>query len=250
VELGEGLSVAEAFDALCRRYPEMADLAGSLMYAVNAEYVTPDQPLRAGDELALIPPVSGGAPDGLFEVTAEPLTRSGDRARPGRAAPSPVPGRRDNSRGRRVLYLEYDAYPEMATRVMRQIAEAAMARWPLTDIAMQHRTGRLEIGETSLVIAVASPHRREAFEACHHLVDRFKEVVPIWKKEVWEAAGLDRGRTSRRRAGLATWPKNCPRPATLLQYFPTAAPPHRPPSREDRLRPAATAATSCTSTRS
>ncbi len=93
---------------------------------------------------------------------------------------------RDNSRGRRVLYLEYDAYPEMATQVMRRIAEEALGRWPLTDVAMQHRTGRLEIGETSLLIAVSSPHRKEAFEACHHLVDRFKETVPIWKKEVWE----------------------------------------------------------------
>jgi molybdopterin synthase catalytic subunit len=93
---------------------------------------------------------------------------------------------RNENLGRRVLYLEYDAYPEMAERVMREIAEEAMGRWPVTDVAMQHRTGRLEIGETSLLIAVSSPHRREALEACHALVDRFKQVVPIWKKEVWE----------------------------------------------------------------
>ena len=93
---------------------------------------------------------------------------------------------RNNSEGRRVLYLEYDAYPQMAEKVMRQLAEEVMARWPLTDVAIQHRTGRLEIGDTSLLVAVSSPHRKEAFESCHHLVDRFKEVVPIWKKEVWE----------------------------------------------------------------
>jgi molybdopterin synthase catalytic subunit len=93
---------------------------------------------------------------------------------------------RNENLGRRVLYLEYDAYPEMAERVMRDIAGQAMVRWPITDVAMQHRTGRLEIGETSLLIAVSSAHRKEAFEACHALVDRFKEVVPIWKKEVWE----------------------------------------------------------------
>jgi molybdopterin synthase catalytic subunit len=93
---------------------------------------------------------------------------------------------RNNSRGRRVLYLEYDAYPEMAEKVMRRIAQEAMERRPLTDVAMQHRTGRLEVGETSLLIAVSSGHRKEAFEACHALVDRFKEAVPIWKKEVWE----------------------------------------------------------------
>jgi len=93
---------------------------------------------------------------------------------------------RNENLGRRVLYLEYDAYPEMAERVMRDIAAEAMGRWSVTDVAIQHRTGRLEIGETSLLVAVSSAHRKEAFEACHALVDRFKEVVPIWKKEVWE----------------------------------------------------------------
>lgn len=93
---------------------------------------------------------------------------------------------RDHSHGRRVLYLEYDAYPEMAERKLREVAEEALARWPITDVAIAHRTGRLEIGETSLLVAVSSPHRQEAFAACHHIVDRIKEVVPIWKKEVWE----------------------------------------------------------------
>ncbi len=126
----------------------------------------------------------------LFEITDAPL----DPQRVVGHVSSPEAGGialfygvvRDNNMGRRVLYLEYDAYPEMAAKMMREIAEEAMARWPLTDIAMQHRTGRLEIGETSLLIAVSSPHRKEAFEACHALVDRFKEVVPVWKKEVWE----------------------------------------------------------------
>jgi molybdopterin synthase catalytic subunit len=93
---------------------------------------------------------------------------------------------RDHSHGRRVLYLEYDAYPEMAERKLREVAEEALARWPITDVAIAHRTGRLEIGETSLLVAVSSPHRHDAFAACHHIVNRIKEVVPIWKKEVWE----------------------------------------------------------------
>ncbi len=126
----------------------------------------------------------------LFEVTTEPLDpqRLIDNVRKDESGAVAVflGVVRNSSLGRRVLYLEYDAYPEMATRVMRQIAAEAMERWPLTDVAMQHRTGRLEIGETSLLIAVSSPHREEAFEACHHLVDRFKEVVPIWKKETWK----------------------------------------------------------------
>ncbi len=196
VELGEGLSVGEAFRLLCQRFPELAAHAETLMYAVNAEYVHADHPLRGGDELALIPPVSGGAEprpepvEGPFEVTAERLDpqRLAEHVRRDDSGAVAVFSGvvRDNSRGRRVLYLEYDAYPEMATRVMRELAAEAAARWPLTGVAMQHRTGRLEIGEASLVIAVSSAHRKEAFEACHHLVDRFKEVVPIWKKEVWE----------------------------------------------------------------
>jgi molybdopterin synthase catalytic subunit len=93
---------------------------------------------------------------------------------------------RDYNAGRRVLYLEYDAYPEMAEKVMRELADEIKSRWPVTGIAAQHRTGRLEIGETSLLVAVSSPHRREAFEACHAYVDRLKESVPVWKKEVFE----------------------------------------------------------------
>lgn len=93
---------------------------------------------------------------------------------------------RDNSMGRRVDHLEYDAYPEMAAKVMRDVAEEIKRRFPVTDIAIQHRTGRLEIGEASLLVAISSPHRKEGFAAAAVLVDRFKEVVPVWKKEVWE----------------------------------------------------------------
>lgn len=93
---------------------------------------------------------------------------------------------RNNNLGRRVLHLEYDAYPQMAEKKLRQVAEEIMSHWPVTDIAIAHRTGRLEIGETSLVVVVSSPHRREAFDACQHAVNRIKEVAPIWKKEVWE----------------------------------------------------------------
>lgn len=93
---------------------------------------------------------------------------------------------RDHSRGKRVLYLEYDAYPEMAERTLRQIGEEIRERWGLDRVAIVHRIGRLEIGEASVAIAVAAPHRAEAFEACRYAVDRLKEIVPIWKKEVWE----------------------------------------------------------------
>jgi molybdopterin synthase catalytic subunit len=126
----------------------------------------------------------------LFEITQEPLDpqRLADHVRSDESGAVALfyGVVRNHNKGRKVLYLEYDAYPEMATKVMRQIAEEMKERSPIDDVAIQHRTGRLEIGETSLLIAVSSGHRKEAFEACHALVDRFKEVVPIWKKEVWE----------------------------------------------------------------
>lgn len=92
---------------------------------------------------------------------------------------------RSPSRGRTVLYLEYEAYPEMAVRKMRQIAEEIRERWGITRVAIRHRVGRLEVGEASVAIAVAAPHRREAFEACEYAIARLKRIVPVWKKEVW-----------------------------------------------------------------
>ncbi|HLB29673.1 MAG TPA: molybdenum cofactor biosynthesis protein MoaE [Dehalococcoidia bacterium] len=93
---------------------------------------------------------------------------------------------RNESRGRRVIHLEYDAYPAMAERVLARIAQEAASRWPVADMALCHRIGRLEIGETSLVVAVSSPHREEALAACHYAVERIKAILPVWKKEVWE----------------------------------------------------------------
>jgi len=126
----------------------------------------------------------------LFKVTDDPLDpRELEREldKPENGAVVTFQGVvRNHSRGRTVSYLEYDAYAPMATKVMAQIAEEIKARWPITDIGIWHRTGRLEIGETSLLVVVTSGHRKEAFEACHHAVDRIKEIVPVWKKEVWD----------------------------------------------------------------
>ena len=93
---------------------------------------------------------------------------------------------RNNNLGRRVEYLEYDAYPPLAERMLAEIADEVRARWEVTGVAIHHRTGRLEIGEASLLVAISSAHRAEAFDACHYCVDRVKQVVPVWKKEVWE----------------------------------------------------------------
>lgn len=126
----------------------------------------------------------------MFEVVDRPI----DEQAVARAVADPGAGGictfsgvvRDNSRGKRVLYLEYEAYPEMAIKQMEAIAAEVRARWSIRQIAMVHRTGRLEIGEASVVIAVSSAHRGEAFEACRYAIDRLKQILPVWKKEVWE----------------------------------------------------------------
>ena len=188
IEVGEGLTAGDAYALLAREHPAIAGFASSVTFARNQEYVSPDTPLAAGDELALIPPVSGGGE--LFEVTSDVL----DPNRIVEAVRRDDAGAvtlfygivRNENIGRRVLYLEYDAYPEMATKVMREIAAEIRERFAIAEIACQHRTGRLEIGETSLLVAVSSAHRAEAFEACHAYVDELKARVPIWKKEVFE----------------------------------------------------------------
>ena len=188
VEVGEGLTASDVYTLLAREHPAIAGFSSSVTYARNQEYVSADTPLSPGDELALIPPVSGG--DELLEVTSDPLDpdRIVDAVRRDEAgAVALFYGIvRNENVGRRVLYLEYDAYPEMAAKVMHEIAGEIRDRWPVIDIACQHRTGRLEIGETSLLVAVSSAHRREAFEACHAYVDALKQRAPIWKKEVFE----------------------------------------------------------------
>ncbi len=193
LELAEGATVAQLRDQLGQEYPAVTPYLTSLVCAIDEEYVTSDYALHDGDEVALIPPVSGGGADadeGWFQVTSEPL----DGERLMKAVRRDESGAvvlfsgvaRDNSEGRRVRALEYDAYPSMAEKKLREVADEVRARWPITGIGVLHRTGRLAIGETSLLVAVSAAHRREAFEACHYAVDRIKQIVPIWKKEIWE----------------------------------------------------------------
>jgi molybdopterin synthase catalytic subunit/molybdopterin converting factor small subunit len=157
-----------------------------LLYAVNREYAESGQPLAEGDEVALIPPVSGGA----FVVTDNPLSLeaaveevTNDRA----GAVATFSGTvRSESRGRTVHHLEYEAYTEMAESVMAGLATVLKARYQLQDVAIHHRVGRVEIGEASVVIAVSAPHRADALAACKDAIDALKETVPLWKKEVYE----------------------------------------------------------------
>ena len=157
-----------------------------LLYAVNREYADPDQELRDGDEVALIPPVSGGA----FRVTAEPLSLDAAVAevadeQAGAIATFTGTVRRQ-SRGREVTHLEYEAYAEMAEDVMAKLAADLETRHELCRVAIHHRVGRLEIGEASVVIAVSAPHRQDALAACREAIDTLKETVPLWKKELYE----------------------------------------------------------------
>jgi MoaE-MoaD fusion protein len=157
-----------------------------LLYAVNREYADRERQLHDGDEVALIPPVSGGA----FRVTEEPLSLEAAAAevadeRGGGVATFMGTVRRQ-SRGREVTRLEYEAYAEMAEDVMAQLAHDLLERYELCAVAIHHRVGTLGIGEASVVVAVSAPHRQDALAACKDAIDTLKETVPLWKKEVYE----------------------------------------------------------------
>ena len=199
-EFPDGATVAEIWHAMVREFPALGGHRDSVGFAVNQEYVEGDFKPHAGDEIAFIPPVSGGAdkPDDSFigpiTIGCGPI----DVAALERAAASPAAGAivtfagttRQTNAGRQVTRLEYEAYEPMALREMRKLAREACQRWPIVRIAIAHRIGVVEIGETSVAIAVAAAHRAEAFEACRFAIDRLKEVVPIWKKEHFEGGEI------------------------------------------------------------
>ncbi len=173
---------------LLHQYPPLRTLP-SPSFAVGDEYVPGDHPLREGDEVVLIPPVSGGAEVFVDLVEAPiPIQELLDRVRhPHAGAVVLFLGTvRENTGTQYVLYLDYEAYPELARKEMDRIAREVTERWPVLGVAIVHRTGRLEVGEVSVAVAVSAPHRREAFEAGQYAIDTLKVRVPIWKKEVWE----------------------------------------------------------------
>ena len=177
----DAATVADVWSAL-----GLGDEPAGLLYAVNREYAERDRELVPGDEVALIPPVSGGA----FLLSDEPLSldRVVEEVRSDEAgAIATFTGTtRVHSRGRTVTHLDYEAYEGMAEKVMEEIADALCARYELTAIAIHHRIGRVTIGETSVLIAVSAPHRQDALAACKDAIDELKERVPLWKKEVYE----------------------------------------------------------------
>ncbi|MDC0714946.1 molybdopterin converting factor subunit 1 [Stigmatella sp. ncwal1] len=188
LEVAEGAQVKEVLRLLVERHPALGPLLPHLRVAVDQEFVQEDAVVPAGAELALIPPVAGGS--GLFAVV--------DRALRLEEVVAAVSGEaygglvtfsgsvRNQTRGRRVLRLEYEAYPPMAEKRLAAIGAEAAERFGGTRLAIMHRVGTLEPGELAVVIAAAAPHRKEAFLACEHAIERLKQDVPIWKKEFFE----------------------------------------------------------------
>jgi len=187
VELPEGEDLEGLRRLYESRFPRLMSVGGSLLLAVNQEIAKGSMPLRDGDEVAFIPPVSGGAGGDFFRITRDPISAS-DLAKQLRA---PEDGAvvvfegivRNHFRGRATLCLEYEAYEPMAIRKMQELGREAKQKFAVDGVGMIHRLGRLEIGETSVAIIVTAEHRRAAFEACQYAIDRLKQVVPIWKKE-------------------------------------------------------------------
>jgi MoaE-MoaD fusion protein len=177
----EAATVADVWDLL-----GLGEEPEGLVYAVNQEYADRSTPLSDGDEVAVIPPVSGGAyrlVDGPLDLAAVVAEVEDERA--GAIATFQGTVRRQ-SRGRTVIALEYEAYASMAEKVMAEIADGVKERYDLCEVAIAHRTGRCEVGEVSVAIAVSAPHRQDALSACRDVIDELKERVPLWKKELYE----------------------------------------------------------------
>jgi len=181
LELEEGARVEDVWPALA-----LGDEPSGLLYAVDKAYAEPGTALREGAEVALIPPVSGGA----FRLTADALSLDAAVAEVRTDAAGAVATFtgtvRNRSRGRDVVTLEYEAYEGMAEQTMADLAADLRGRYDLCEIAIHHRVGRVEIGEASVVIAVSAPHRADALAACKDAIDTLKQTVPLWKKEIYE----------------------------------------------------------------
>ena len=196
LDVAADASVRDVITCYEREIPQLKQYLPSIALAVNQQYASPETKLKANDEVALLPPVSGGV-DIPAAITRQVCSITRDRIRTQEIVDSLKQGEdgstlafegivRNQTRGRKTLYLDYEAYEPMALHEMKSLAAEALARFQIRDIAIVHRLGRLQIGETSVLIAVASAHRAAAFEACRWLIDTLKRTVPIWKKEYFE----------------------------------------------------------------
>lgn len=217
LDLPEGSTMADVLRHYEGGLPQLKPLLPSIALSVNQEYASPDAKLRANDEVAFLPPVSGGSPHCAIvreKIDTEKLLAQLKHGSDGAALVFEGTVR-DHTRNRRTLYLDYEAYEEMALKQMEALAAQALSDFKVRDVALVHRLGRLEIGETSVLIAVASEHRAAAFEACRWLIDTLKRTIPIWKKEYFEDG--------------AVWADGEPFPADLPR--PAGTPPGPPASK-------------------
>jgi len=197
-ELSEGARVEDLFERYGRRFPKLAEFRPSIAASVNQEYAGWRAPLSTGDEVAFLPPVSGGqqaaVADDIFllvrgSIQSRELVES--LKAPDDGAVVVFDGFvRNNFKGRRTLYLEYEAYELMAYAKMREIGAQIREKFRIHRLAIVHRLGRLEISDTSVLIAVSSPHRSAAFDACRYAIDTLKRAVPIWKKEYFAGGAV------------------------------------------------------------
>jgi molybdopterin synthase catalytic subunit/molybdopterin converting factor small subunit len=200
LNLPEHATLGDVFMHYEEMNPRLGELAASIAISVNREFAGPDSSLKEGDEVAFLPPVSGGSTDRQIDIPTQDRRYASivrekiDTQAVLNKLKQPEDGAavvfegivRDNTRGRRTLYLNYEAYEEMALKQMNALSEQALQQFSIRDVAIVHRLGRLEIGETSVLIVVASAHRATAFDACRWLIDTLKRTVPIWKKEHFE----------------------------------------------------------------
>jgi MoaE-MoaD fusion protein len=192
VEIEEGATVQRLFDQIANEFTALRNFDDVIAVGVNQTFARRDQVLRDNDEVAMLPPVSGGAPS---QTNQEPFVRiQRERIVPHDIVPKyerPEDGAivifdgivRNHSRNRQTKYLEYEAYEEMALKQMRELGEQAQEKFAIRNVALVHRLGKLDIGESSVLIAVYSAHRAAAFDACRWIIDTLKKTVPIWKKE-------------------------------------------------------------------
>lgn len=207
IELRDGASVRDVLAEYASRFSRFNDSLNSLAVAVNQQYAGPETILKSSDEVAFLPPVSGGAPDGIATAASGPTSPAGRDRRHAMIVRAPIDTQRtlatlkqgddgaavtfegvvrNQTRGRRTLYLNYEAYEDMALQQLEQLAADALGKFQIRDLAIVHRLGRLEVGETSVLIVVVSAHRSAAFDACRWVIDTLKRTVPIWKKEYFE----------------------------------------------------------------
>lgn len=201
IDVPDGGLAASVFEQYAARFPRLGEMSGSIVLAVNQKFCAPSAPLSDGDELAFLPPVSGGSEGDLFTLTRERIDAAALARRILRGEDGAIVTfegvTRNNSKGRATRYLEYECYEAMAVKTMAEIGAEIARTHQISRIAMVHRLGRVEIGETSVVVIATAPHRRPAFEAALEGIDKLKRLVPVWKKEyfadgeVWVAGDWD-----------------------------------------------------------